>query len=534
MDFANILVLLSANKDAIATLGGIVTILATLIGAFWAWRKSPKSDSDPAPAQTHFASNGNQIVAPMTASNGGVIRDIHLGDVHNYGLSVEDAWKIAEKLAAEKGEKDAQVIKSLQETIQALTKQSTEIYNIQQALDLLAHSNTIEAEKIFASIASSAKRKGREANLEEAEALRHLGSLAFLHDTQKALDAYQRSTKLDPDSLEGWNQLGNLYRRIGELENSENACMTVLKLAGEDRTNQAVAYGNLGSVYQIRGDLGMAIDYYQKSLTINEALGRKEGMASDYGNLGIVYRIRGDLDQAIEYYQKSLAINEVLGRKEGMANQYGSLGIVYQIRGDLGIAIDYYQKSLAINEVLGRKEGMANQYGNLGNVYGIRGDHDQAIEYYQKSLAINEALDRKEGMARDYCNLGIVYRIRRDLDQAIEYFQKSLVINEALGSKIGIASDYGNLGVVFGIRGDQDQAIEYFQKSLAINEALGTKEGMAYQYGNLGNFYRIRGDLDQAIVYWKKSLALSQQVGAKEIIDLVQSWLNEIKQDASK
>ena len=229
MEFANILDGLAAKKDGVAALGVIVTIFATIIGGLWVWRKSRKSGSDSAPAQIHYTAKGDQIVAPMTASNGGVIKEIHVGDIHNHGLSVEEALKLAEKLAAMQGEKDAQVIKSLQETIQALTQQSAEKYNIQQALDLLAQGNTTEAEKIFASIAASARQKGKEANLEEAAALRHLGSLAFLHDTPKAFEAYQQSTALDPDNLAGWNQLGRLYRRIGELEKSEKAYMTVLK-----------------------------------------------------------------------------------------------------------------------------------------------------------------------------------------------------------------------------------------------------------------------------------------------------------------
>ncbi|MCP5204916.1 MAG: hypothetical protein H6992_12250 [Pseudomonadales bacterium] len=38
-------------------------------------------------------------------------------------------------------------------------------------------------------------------------------------------------------------------------------------------------------------------------LAIEEALGRKEGMASDYGNLGILYKTQGELEQAEEMYQ---------------------------------------------------------------------------------------------------------------------------------------------------------------------------------------------------------------------------------------
>ena len=72
---------------------------------------------------------------------------------------------------------------------------------------------------------------------------------------------------------------------------------------------------------------------HEKSLAINEALGRKEGMASAYGNLGNLYQTRGDLDRAEEMYEKSLAINEALGRKEGMASDRQPGNPVYDARG---------------------------------------------------------------------------------------------------------------------------------------------------------------------------------------------------------
>ena len=92
---------------------------------------------------------------------------------------------------------------------------------------------------------------------------------------------------------------------------------------------------------------------YQKSLALHEALGLKEGMASNYGNLGTLYSIRGDLDRAEEMHEKSLALNEALGRKEGMASQYGNLGILYRTRGDLDRAEEMHEKSLALFRAVG-------------------------------------------------------------------------------------------------------------------------------------------------------------------------------------
>ena len=54
---------------------------------------------------------------------------------------------------------------------------------------------------------------------------------------------------------------------------------------------------------------------YRKSLEIDEALERKAGMANQYGNLGNLYQTRGDLDRAEEMYRKSLALFREVGAK---------------------------------------------------------------------------------------------------------------------------------------------------------------------------------------------------------------------------
>ncbi|HBV22055.1 MAG TPA: hypothetical protein DEF07_10115 [Nitrosomonas sp.] len=272
MDKSRIYNWLIKHSTVIVTLGAIAA-MASLI-----WPSTNYEEK----SATSITQNNNsaQNTPSLVAKDNAKIEAGHIGDAHHhYGLGVDDAMKLAEKLAAEKGEEDARIIQSLQETIQALTRQNASQYDIQQALDMLAQGNTEKAEEIFEGAAAEAKRMGKEANVKEAEALRHLGSLAFLHDTQKAFNAYQRSTELDPDSQEGWNQLGHLYRRIGELENAENAYMTLLKLARTDQVGQAVAYGNLGLVYYTRGDLDQAVGYWEKSLALFTEIGAKPQMA---------------------------------------------------------------------------------------------------------------------------------------------------------------------------------------------------------------------------------------------------------------
>ena len=154
----------------------------------------------------------------------------------------------------------------------------------------------------------------------EAAIQREIGAAAFENDTEKAIEAYRRATELDPDNVDGWNQLGILLVRIDELDEAISVFQTVLRLGQENKNQEeiAVACGSLGNVNAMCGDLNKALEYYNKALQIDESLGHKEGLASQYNNLGNVYKARGDLDKAIAYYNKALQIFQSLGSKMGL------------------------------------------------------------------------------------------------------------------------------------------------------------------------------------------------------------------------
>ncbi|MEM6560515.1 MAG: tetratricopeptide repeat protein [Planctomycetota bacterium] len=307
-----------------------------------------------------------------------------------------------------------------------------------------ARAGDAEAESALADIRASGDAAKLQAFLERLRktdldrALDRSREIAAVAYTRGDIDEAERSLRIllaaTPTDVDAVNRLGRIHYLRGRLDEAHDAFQRVAELATGD-ADRAVAYGNLGIVYLVRGDLREAELMHRKSLELNEQVGRPEGMASDYGNLGNVYRVRGDLDEAESMYRKSLAIEEKLGRPEGMADQYGNLGNVYQVRGDLDEAESMYRKSLELNEKLGRPEGMASDYGNLGNVYRVRGDLDEAESMYRKSLAIEEKLGRPEGMASDYANLGSVYKDRGDMAEACRCWRRALELFERVGAR---------------------------------------------------------------------------------------------------
>ena len=76
---------------------------------------------------------------------------------------------------------------------------------------------------------------------------------------------------------------------------------------------EANTYGNLGLIYQTRGELDRAEEMHKMSLAINENLGRQEGMATTYTNLGLVAEDRGDVDRARELWTKARDLYAKIG-----------------------------------------------------------------------------------------------------------------------------------------------------------------------------------------------------------------------------
>lgn len=274
------------------------------------------------------------------------------------------AEKLLAPLQSQLDVKDEQ-IKALTAALKALPQQS-DIPNakqrIQEAELEIVSGKTGKAQAIYRDVLKQKKSEGKAANREAAEAARRLGTLAFLHDTEVALDAYRQAVLLEPENAYGWNELGHLLLRTGDFDEAINAYTKVSDI-GHKTDNQALlatSYSNLGNLYQQRGDdLDQAETMCRKSLLINEALGDKEGIAIVYANLGNVYRTRGDLDQAETMYHKSLSISEALGSKQGMAGACGNLGNVYKSRGNLEQAESMYLKSLSLFKETGEKHQAA-------------------------------------------------------------------------------------------------------------------------------------------------------------------------------
>jgi serine/threonine-protein kinase len=102
----------------------------------------------------------------------------------------------------------------------------------------------------------------------------------------EAKAAFQRVTELQPDSAQGYQQLGTVLQAVGD---SEGALQNYLKAAAIRPTGQL--YSNLGMLYHLRQEYTRAVEAYRQAIKL------RPNSSATYRNLGDAL---SKLDQAAE------------------------------------------------------------------------------------------------------------------------------------------------------------------------------------------------------------------------------------------
>lgn len=197
--------------------------------------------------------------------------------------------------------------------------------------------------------------------------------------------------------------------------------------------SKAGALNNIGFIYDDKGNVIKALEYYHKSLSIREELDDKLGIAVSLNNIGIIYIKQGEPEQALDYYLKSLAVKRQLGDKKSIATSLNNIAAVYKELGNLQKSIEYYTKSLLIREDIKDNKGIAVTLNNMGTLYKDRGSLDTALNYYNKALQIRQKIGDSRGLTNTLSNLGSIAFAKKDYTLAEKYGLEALEIANNLG-----------------------------------------------------------------------------------------------------
>ena len=313
-------------------------------------------------------------------------------------------------------------------------------------------------------------------------------------------------------------QLGRLEVYFGNddkaLEFYEKCLSIQLKTLGENHSDIAATYGNIGIVWKSKGYLYKALEFYEKCLSIQlKTLGENHSdIAATYGNIGIVWDSKLNYDKALGYFEKCLSIQlKTLGENhKSVATIYNNIGLLWKSKRNYEKALEYYEKSLAIRLKILGENYVSGAYINIGEVWQSKGNYDKALVYYEKSLAIRLKTPGEISTYSNYYKIGKVWDSRGKYDKALEYYEKSLAIllKTVDENHVSVAFIYNNIGLVWQSKGNYYKALEYYEKCISI-EAIGeTYHTISLRYQKIAQCYEALHDKENALDYYIQSATL--------------------------
>ncbi|MGP8217289.1 MAG: tetratricopeptide repeat protein [Bacteroidia bacterium] len=277
---------------------------------------------------------------------------------------------------------------------------------------------------------------------------------------------------------------------------------------------------NYIAVYYEEGnerDFVKAMEYYEKSLKIDEEIGDKQASGYQLFNIGKFYFNQGLFSRALEYDLKSLSINQEVGDKKAIGTNILGIAKVYDIQGNYAKALEYGFKSLVLYQESGDKTDVAQSYGNLSSFSEDKGDYSKAIDYAEKELTIFQEIGNKNAIGQVIGNIGEYYTKQGDFDKAMEYEQKALAMFQELSKKGGIGKCYVRIARIKRKQDDYTDAIDYDRKAVEMWRGGRDKSNIPYTYIQIGEMYFLNlKNYKSAKIYLDSAIYLSYATDATD------------------
>lgn len=317
----------------------------------------------------------------------------------------------------------------------------------------------------------------------QAELLRNTGVMHYsLGEYMTALDYSRKSLSIFEELKDEKEIIGALiniaviYRGQGDFVHALECYQRCIKMLETftDPVETARVYNNMAVVYSIQGDHNRALEGFQKSLKITESLPHpSEGVIADsYINIGNVHLEQGNARLALDFYQRSLSLRKKEGKKSALGVAYNRIGRAYVELGENEAALDSYREALAQWEAIEHSSGLAHTLLSVGNLYLREQRYQLALDHINRSLGLYESMGDIHGTAGALVGLASVYYQQGDFQQAMTLLARAIPIAEKNGSLELLAEVYTLGGDIQFKLGQENLSRQNYERAIVAVERL--------------------------------------------------------------
>ena len=309
------------------------------------------------------------------------------------------------------------------------------------------------------------------------------------NDTLKMSYLAQKSA--DNDFFEGQsyalNALGTSYRNISHYNQAIGAHKHALKMArqSDNLELEVLSLNMLGVAYRRMDAIRSALDFHKQALDLAEnaptvSLQLKKSIAVSQNSMGNIYLALKQYDLALEQFNKSLKIEEALNNKLGLAINNHNIGYAKEKTNHFEEALNYYQKSLQYNNEIDSEIGRVICYNSIGKIYILQEKHETASEIINDALSKSIEINDQYYIATSFLNLGLVQLKQNLLPQAEINLNKALDISENFNLKSSKIEAYNYLSELYEKKGNYDKSLNYYKQHVYLDGTLTNERNIQY------------------------------------------------------
>ncbi|MCI4379763.1 hypothetical protein PGIGA_G00232100 [Pangasianodon gigas] len=259
----------------------------------------------------------------------------------------------------------------------------------------------------------------------------------------------------------------------GRYPQTKSKNMACYLKAIETQPNFAVAWSNLGCVFNAQGEIWLAIHHFEKAVTLDP------NFLDAYINLGNVLKEARIFDRAVAGYLRALSLSP------NHAVVHGNLACVYYEQGLIDLAIDTYRRAIEL------QPHFPDAYCNLANALKEKGNVSEAEECY------NTALRLCPTHADSLNNLANIKREQGNIEEAVQLYRKALEVFPEF------AAAHSNLASVLQQQGKLQEALMHYKEAIRISPTF------ADAYSNMGNTLKEMQDVQGALQCYTRAIQIN-------------------------
>lgn len=241
-------------------------------------------------------------------------------------------------------------------------------------------------------------------------------------------------------------------------------------------------YNNIANVYQRMGLYDKSTLFYFKALKIAEEIKDKKLIGAGNYGVGMNYALIGDNDNAIIFINKAVDFFTEQKSTSELANAYLVLGNIFQSKKLYDKAMSYFKRAEEIFKAENNKEYLANTYVTVSNMELERGDFKFAMEYARKSLLLFKEVNDKLGIATSYVNLQVALYYQnenpdkpdynKEMQNCITLLDSAYLAVKNINTPEHFLHIYQNKAELYNLIGKNDSAYFYLQKHQILNDSI--------------------------------------------------------------